>query len=583
MKEKHFQQNATLGDQGSAVAIDLSTRDPSHQISLHSQQPKSFRLDEVDSNGNSVDIQLNIMPKSATPNPPVEFKRPQIFSSSTKVSFTLSPVPATFHNGKSAVERHDIGKISASTNEFQLKSSPSDADSNLEANSNSESDCDLAIDPNEVVCYNETSIEQSHAKPPSDQSRESQHGCSKRSKQVASRAKRITPLQLLFGDRSEERRQENWHFSRDSDGVNLYLRLGAVGFGFGVMIFDGFKMAEPWEVAMKDASSCYGQLWVPIHFLHFVYVFWQTYFLFKHHQVVFNVRKFVLRFLLCHLAVANLCQWLKTVVDEISVERRYETELTMNHTVEDAVTELCDAIKLLLSQSSNASLMHRPLQSNAHGNFSVSSICGNNAISSTHSWSFVRCRSTAQHLAPFLFPCAIEYSLIAGAIFYKMFQKIGHVQKESERRESVRLANTLAGRFSECHRSHKGLFIGLLLFMATLVTMCLFFIFYVRREKRTTAITLYQSTELLLLALSTITCIVTTFRLRVLRLSALSEEGAFDDNLLLIGLTGMIFYDLFLLVPAVEAVPTGQTAAKLFAAKALLEIVQSVVQKNLLQ
>ncbi|KAF8564895.1 hypothetical protein P879_10608, partial [Paragonimus westermani] len=95
----------------------------------------------------------------------------------------------------------------------------------------------------------------------------------------------IVPLQYLFGDRPEDENHRGWYFSRDTEGVNLYLRLGAVGFGFGVMVFDGFKIAEPWEAAMNGAGSCYSQLWIPIHFLHFFYVFWQTYFVFKHHQV----------------------------------------------------------------------------------------------------------------------------------------------------------------------------------------------------------------------------------------------------------------------------------------------------------
>lgn len=152
------------------------------------------------------------------------------------------------------------------------------------------------------------------------------------------------------------------------------------------------------------------------------------------------------------------------------------------------------------------------------------------------------------------------------------------MREESERLARMRKANTMTRRFAECHRSHKGLFIGLLLFMATLVTMCLFFIFFTKENKKQTAITLYQCTELILLALSLLTCIAIMIRFRVLKLSELSEEGAFDDNLLLVGLIGMIFYDLFLLVPALEAINSGLIVARLFAAKALLEIVQSMLQ-----
>lgn len=388
----------------------------------------------------------------------------------------------------------------------------------------------------------------------------------------------IVPFKFLFGDDPENPIHRGRYLSRDSEGVNLYLRLGAVGFGFGVMIFDGFKIAEPWEADITGARPCHSSLWIPIHVLHFAYVFWQTYFLFKHHQVVFNVQKFALRFLLCHLAVANLCQWLKTIVDEISDEPAHETHAPVNSSDPKGSHEdsLWDAF--------SHTMRKRDIPFNVSGNriFATYSTDSLNhtvphgvGVEVSH---FGSCRSTAKYLAPFLFPCAIEYSLIAGAIFYKMFQKVGHMREESERLARMRKANTMTRRFAECHRSHKGLFIGLLLFMATLVTMCLFFIFFTKENKKQTAITLYQCTELILLALSLLTCIAIMIRFRVLKLSELSEEGAFDDNLLLVGLIGMIFYDLFLLVPALEAINSGLIVARLFAAKALLEIIQSMLQ-----
>ncbi|TNN13321.1 otopetrin isoform 2 [Schistosoma japonicum] len=384
------------------------------------------------------------------------------------------------------------------------------------------------------------------------------------------------PLAILFGDKPKVSRRE-CYFSRDTEGVNLYLRLGAVGFGFGVMIFDGFKIAEPWEEGASSVVSCHGHLWIPLHLLHFIYVFWQTYFLFKHHRVVFNVQKFVLRFLLCHLAVANLCQWLKTIVDEIGSEPGHDEEPTSKWNIVSPSEYLMDsnithgntsifkyASSVNRTKHNVATVPHRMNHDNATVNAVEQAVLG--------------CGVTVKYLAPYLFPCAIEYSLIAGAIFYKMFEKVGHVRKESERLEKLRKANPKISQFSECHRSHKGLFVGLLLFMATLVAMSLFFIFIVKRDRRNTAITLYQGTELVLLSVSTLTCLISLFRLQALKLSDLSEEVAFDDNLLLIGLVGMLFYDLFLLVPALEAIPNGVIAAKLYAAKAIMEMIQSMLQ-----
>ncbi|VDP98429.1 unnamed protein product [Trichobilharzia regenti] len=73
------------------------------------------------------------------------------------------------------------------------------------------------------------------------------------------------PLAIIFGDKPSGSKREC--------------------FGFGVMIFDGFKIAEPWEKTSSTGGDCHGQLWIPLHILHFIYVFWQTYFLFKHHRV----------------------------------------------------------------------------------------------------------------------------------------------------------------------------------------------------------------------------------------------------------------------------------------------------------
>nr|CAH8867318.1 unnamed protein product [Trichobilharzia regenti] len=418
------------------------------------------------------------------------------------------------------------------------------------------------------------------------------------------------PLAIIFGDKPSGSKRE-CYFSRDTEGVNLYLRLGAVGFGFGVMIFDGFKIAEPWEKTSSTGGDCHGQLWIPLHILHFIYVFWQTYFLFKHHRVVFNVQKFVLRFFLCHLAVANLCQWLKTIVDEIGSEpshegggggagaaggggvsaggeggesnrTSHEFALPIEYFLEpqaDSDTNLHEYSHGASSPSFNlTNLANMVLSDGKKTTSSVSPLHLDHGSSTMQTAGVAACGSTVKKLAPFLFPCAIEYSLIAGAIFYKMFEKVGHVRKESERLEKLRKANLKTKQFSECHRSHKGLFVGLLIFMATLVAMSLFFIFIVKNETKNTAITLYQGTELVLLSVSTITCIISLFRLRALKLSDLSEEVAFDDNLLLIGLVGMLFYDLFLLVPALEAIPNGAIAAKLYTAKSILEMIQSMLQ-----
>ncbi|VDK34679.1 unnamed protein product [Dibothriocephalus latus] len=68
------------------------------------------------------------------------------------------------------------------------------------------------------------------------------------------------------------------------EGINLYLRLGAVVFGFGVMILDGFSVSDQFQEE-NYMNSCHSVLWIPKNVIHSIYIFWQTYFLFKYHRV----------------------------------------------------------------------------------------------------------------------------------------------------------------------------------------------------------------------------------------------------------------------------------------------------------
>ncbi|VDK45172.1 unnamed protein product [Dibothriocephalus latus] len=170
--------------------------------------------------------------------------------------------------------------------------------------------------------------------------------------------------------------------------------------------------------------------------------------------------------------------------------------------------------------------------------------------------------------------------MIACAIFYKLFQRIGHNEHGEANGVSEQRLDHCApdGRvYNECHRAHKGLFVGLLIFMATLVALAVFYILY-NDHKVQSAVTLYQASNIILLAIGVITVFLALLRFRLLTLRKLSETNAFDDNLLLIGLLGMLFYDMFLLVPAVETRNKIGITAYLFVAKAALEIVQSLMQ-----
>lgn len=260
-------------------------------------------------------------------------------------------------------------------------------------------------------------------------------------------------------------------------------------------------------------------------------------------QIVFNCQKAIIRLCLTHLAITNVGQWLKTVVYEITEDLRRDTASNLTGT----------------------KLIATVLQTNEHDNSSSSKqhLCEG---------------GFSQKLSPFLYPCAIEYSLIAGAIFFKIFQKVGHMLREGRRYRTSRSAEG-EGPLSGCHKSHRGLFIGLLVFIASLVSLALFFVFSSKFQNTDHASYVYQVTEIGLLLATTSAAMIALLQFRKLDFHPLSEGGAFDDNLLLIGFAGVMGYSLFLLLPSVKNyTEEGNLTALLFGIKAAMEMIQAFIQ-----
>lgn len=55
------------------------------------------------------------------------------------------------------------------------------------------------------------------------------------------------------------------------------------GFGTGSMIHDGFKIAQVFENGMS--LDCFGPISIVVAVMHLLFCFFQTYFLFKSHNV----------------------------------------------------------------------------------------------------------------------------------------------------------------------------------------------------------------------------------------------------------------------------------------------------------
>lgn len=429
-----------------------------------------------------------------------------------------------------------------------------------------------------------------------------------------------------------------WH----EEGMNLYMRLGAVGFGLGVMISDGFSLSSAWELS---DPFCHSSLWIPKHSLRLLWVLWQTYFVFKYHRVVLHAYNFTVRIAFTHLAVINLCHWLNAVLGEIS-------ETLKNGDIRDNSSTNA-VLELLSSMSSTHGIQPVLVRDNTTDRAQAEDGFGLNAsvllaelrsqlnltklIMENHRRPVANCKTyLGQLLRPFLFPFAIEYSLITGTLFYKLLQRVGDKSSEMmteplgvhcmtgsvpslqmpsispfnmasfptyhpsltssdncgyirticEEHRSYRqilgcrvflppLKEDSSGKDSPesnkspfksphsrleqrnldsyCHRSHTGLFLGLMLFLAT-VTGIILFLGRNKHNVEGMVPHLYQYSMMIVLTVGVFTGLMAIIQTNQLKFKRITSSESFEYNLLSLGLVGCLTYHMLLFVPSLETI-----------------------------
>jgi len=136
--------------------------------------------------------------------------------------------------------------------------------------------------------------------------------------------------------------------------------------------------------------------------------------------------------------------------------------------------------------------------------------------------------SLVQDASPFLFPCTIEYSLICAAILYVMWKNICRTSTTQG------AAGARAGRQGlppqaaykrhphhysvDCARAHKGLFVGILVLVLTIISLILFFVLISRPEFVSLAVMEVNICELTLYTMTTIATLVGMLQVRSFRL-----------------------------------------------------------------
>ncbi|XP_022236618.1 otopetrin-1-like [Limulus polyphemus] len=100
----------------------------------------------------------------------------------------------------------------------------------------------------------------------------------------------------------------------DRSHGSLFLRIGAIAFGLGTMVYNGLEFGQFFEI--PHTSPCYSILLGINPILQMFFTFAQMYFIFVNARLNIHKFKVIARFGLMHLIATNLCVWIRTLGKE---------------------------------------------------------------------------------------------------------------------------------------------------------------------------------------------------------------------------------------------------------------------------
>lgn len=157
-----------------------------------------------------------------------------------------------------------------------------------------------------------------------------------------------------------------------------------------------------------------------------------------------------------------------------------------------------------------------------------------------------------QNASPFLFPCTIEYSLIAAAILYVMWTNIGQYRQVSNTLDTGSLNNALLHGGTrhrhyyqvDCAKANKGLFTGIIVLVLSIICLIIFFVLINKPQYKYLAILEAHIAELALYLLTTLAVVIALVQVRELKYNP-HEKMELDSILLVVAQSGLYLFTIF--------------------------------------
>uniref|UniRef100_T1IC16 Uncharacterized protein n=1 Tax=Rhodnius prolixus TaxID=13249 RepID=T1IC16_RHOPR len=319
---------------------------------------------------------------------------------------------------------------------------------------------------------------------------------------------------------------------------SFYLRMGAVAFGIGSMIYSGLEFGQYFE--LERNTKCHNVLLALTPATRMAFTFIQMYFIFLNDEQQMRVtrHKVLARFGLMHMIGTNLSVWLNVLVQET------KHEILTFYNPENNTIEVRAKTNPHAAVPPSGNILHHRVARGLMGPHHIYECRRTNIMG-----------SLVQDASPFLFPCTIEYSLICAAILYVMWKNISRISTPVHPTSLEKMDKVPPFHYKrsphhysvDCAQAHKGLFVGILVLVLTIISLILFFVLISRHELVSFAVMELTVCELSLYVMTTFATMIGMIQVRQLKYDGTRNLEL--DNILLIGAqTGMFIYSTFTII-----------------------------------
>ncbi|CAG5134243.1 unnamed protein product, partial [Candidula unifasciata] len=371
----------------------------------------------------------------------------------------------------------------------------------------------------------------------------------------------------------------------------FYLRLGVLGFGIGSMIHSGLNFGA----YVSASSSCTEPIQAIKPVIHLIFTFFQLYFIFMNSKMCIHRYKKLARFGLMHMCATNICVWFHSIVvetmhvihmqahgghhgtggdghhspgapdhsggDHHNTPDPHGDHEDLGYHDDNPVYSLVNTTVSLGRKLQAAPRMY-------HGNDSLDDSC---------QWADMMGKAV-EASGTYLYPCTIEYSLMCAGILYVMWTNVGTKPKaprNSEQDLEDEDDDRLHRMSVDCTSSSKGLFLGILMTVGTIISIIAFYMLNHKEEMKSSGIVLAHVSETIIYSVTLVALFLAAYRMKDLTFHA-DHEVDLEDILVLISFTGLLAFIIFSLVASMLSKPT--TTSGLTILSNLLMLFQSTTQ-----